>query len=180
MQYTPRGYVYLEMIRKPEINTREVWYSQVKNTKGFVKEFQEFITRGNVVDLAVGVIVGAAFTKIVDSLVKDVVLPPIGLLTGRIDFSSIFINLSDKTFATLADAEAAGAPVIRIGMFLNAVLNFLIVALVIFIVIKQINRLRRKQEEEKQHEIPEARHCPYCFMEVHAQATKCPHCTSEL
>jgi large conductance mechanosensitive channel len=114
--------------------------------KGFFKEFKEFAMRGNVLDMAVGIVIGAAFTTIVQSLVKDVIMPPIGLLSGGLDFSNLFIGLAGGDYATLADAEAAGAPVLRYGVFINAVINFLIVAFAIFILIKQVNRFKRKEE----------------------------------
>lgn len=113
---------------------------------GFFKEFKDFAMRGNVLDMAVGIVIGAAFTAIVNSLVKDVIMPPIGLLTGGLDFSNLFVALSSAHFDTLAAAEAAGAPVLRYGVFINAVINFVIVALAIFILIKQVNRFKRKEE----------------------------------
>jgi large conductance mechanosensitive channel len=114
---------------------------------GFFQEFKEFAMRGNVVDLAVGLVIGAAFGTIVTSLVNDVIMPPIGLVMGNVDFSDLFINLSGQEYASLAAAREAGAPVIAYGAFINAVINFVIVALAIFIVIKGMNRLRRKQEQ---------------------------------
>ena len=114
---------------------------------GFLQEFKEFAMRGNVVDLAVGIIIGVAFGAIVTSLVNDVIMPPVGLAMGNVDFSDLFINLSDQEYASLAAAREAGAPVIAYGAFINAVINFIIVALVIFILIKGMNRLRRKQEQ---------------------------------
>jgi large conductance mechanosensitive channel len=112
-----------------------------------LKEFKEFAMRGNVIDLAVGIIIGAAFGKIVTSLVNDVIMPPIGLVMGNVDFSNLFVNLDmSKTFASVAEAEAAGAPIIKYGIFINTVLDFVIVAFVIFLVIRGINRFRRKQE----------------------------------
>jgi large conductance mechanosensitive channel len=114
--------------------------------QGFLKEFREFAVRGNVVDLAVAVVIGAAFTGIVNSLVNDIIMPPIGLLTGGLDFSEYYINLSGNDYATLAEAEAAGAPLIRYGSFINVVINFLIVAFAIFMIVKQINRFKRKEE----------------------------------
>ena len=112
-----------------------------------LKEFKDFISRGNVVDMAVGIIIGAAFTAVIRSLVGDVIMPPIGLLTGGVDFSSIFVNLSDGEYASLAAAQEAGAATINIGVFINAVINFLIVAFVIFMLVKQVNRMKRTQEE---------------------------------
>ncbi|RIK93592.1 MAG: large conductance mechanosensitive channel protein MscL [Proteobacteria bacterium] len=114
--------------------------------QGFMKEFKDFAMRGNVVDMAVGIIIGAAFGAIVNSLVKDVLMPPIGLLMGGLDFSSLYITLSTNDYATMAEAEAAGAPIIRYGLFINQVINFVIVAFAIFILIKQINRFKKKEE----------------------------------
>lgn len=114
--------------------------------KGMLKEFRDFAMRGNVLDMAVGIIIGAAFGAIVSSLVKDVIMPPIGLLMGNMDFSDLFITLSGGEFATLAAAEAAGAPIIRYGIFINQVINFLIVAFAIFVLIKQVNRFKKKEE----------------------------------
>jgi large conductance mechanosensitive channel len=112
----------------------------------FVNEFKAFIARGNVIDLAVGIVIGTAFTGIVNSLVKDVIMPPIGLLTGGVDFSNLFINLSGGTYASLAEAQQAGAATINIGLFINTVINFLIVSFAIFVLVKQINRFHRKEE----------------------------------
>lgn len=140
----------------------------------FFKEFKEFAFRGNVMDMAVGVIIGAAFGKIVTSLVSNVIMPPIGKLVGDIDFSNLFINLSDKPVSTLAEATAQKVPVIAYGLFLTNVIDFLIIAFVIFILISQINRLKTK-------EIPvEDCLCPYCKSVIHKDATRCPHCTSDL
>ena len=141
-----------------------------------IKEFKEFIARGNVIDLAVGIIIGAAFGKIVTSLVNDVVMPPIGLLLGGVDFSNFFVNLSDRPFTKLADAKAAGAPTISYGIFINTLLEFLIVALVVFLIVKAINRMRRQPEE-----LPETvKACPFCISSIPVQATRCPNCTSQL
>lgn len=143
-----------------------------------LKEFREFVMRGNVVDMAVGIIVGAALGKIVTSFVSDILMPPIGLMLGKVDFNNLFINLSDKYYATLADAKAAGAVTINYGVFLNAVIDFLVVALVIFLVIWQINRLKRPAET------PEGplttRECTFCLSVIPVKATRCAHCTSEL
>ncbi|MDP9128051.1 MAG: large-conductance mechanosensitive channel protein MscL [Pseudomonadota bacterium] len=138
-----------------------------------LKEFRAFATRGNVVDLAVGVIIGASFGKIVSSFVADIIMPPIGLLLGKVDFSSLFINLSGQHFETLAAAKAAGAPTINYGLFLNTVIDFLIVAFVIFLMIQQMNRFMKKPD-------PSVKNCPFCFSSIPVQATKCPHCTSNL
>lgn len=142
-----------------------------------VEEFKKFIMRGNVLDMAVGIIIGAAFGKIVTSFVNDILMPPIGLILGQVDFSNLFINLSGTPAATLAEAKAAGLPVIAYGSFLNVVIDFLIVAFAIFMLIKQVNRLMPQKEEEPEKE---PRLCPYCKTEIPDEATKCPHCTSEL
>ena len=141
------------------------------------KEFKNFILRGNVMDLAVGVIIGAAFGKIVTSLVSDILMPPIGLLLGKVDFSNLFINLSGQTFTSLADAQKAGAPTINYGLFLNNVINFVIMALVIFILIRAVSRMTKK--EEKPVEIT-MRDCPYCMTSISKKASRCPHCTSDV
>ena len=121
---------------------------------GFLKEFREFAAKGNVVDLAVGIIIGIAFGKIVSSLVDDVIMPPIGLLLGQVDFSDLFINLSGQEFASLAAARAAGAPVIAYGSFINTIINFVIVAFAVFLLVKQINRLKRVAGAEEAAEPP--------------------------
>ncbi|MBR0324733.1 MAG: large conductance mechanosensitive channel protein MscL, partial [Selenomonadales bacterium] len=129
----------------------------------FFEEFKKFAMRGNVMDMAVGVVVGAAFSKIVSSFVENVMMPPIGLLMGKIDFSNLFINLSDKEVATLAEAKAANAPVLAYGMFINSVIDFLIVAFAVFVVVQQMNRLRREPEPAP---APEPRKCPFCQMVI--------------
>ena len=143
-----------------------------------LKEFKEFAMRGNVLDMAVGIIIGAAFGKIVSSLVNDVIMPPIGLLVGNVDFSNLFINLSGQSYASLAAAKAAGAPVVAIGVFLNSVFDFLIVAFVIFLLIRQVNRMKRQTEVPAV--APITRDCPFCWSSIPMKATRCPHCTSEL
>jgi large conductance mechanosensitive channel len=140
------------------------------------KEFREFAMRGNVVDLAVGIIIGAAFGKIITSLVNDIIMPPIGLLLGKMDFAGLFITLSDKSYATLADAKAAGAATINYGLFVNTVIDFILVAFAVFILVKQINRMRRTEETAPAN----TKDCPYCFSKISVNALRCPHCTSEL
>ncbi|MCX6620144.1 MAG: large conductance mechanosensitive channel protein MscL [Acidobacteria bacterium] len=142
------------------------------------KEFKEFAMKGNVVDLAVGVIIGASFGKIVTSVVNDVIMPPIGLMLGNVDFSNLFINLTSKPAATLAAAKAGGVPVIAYGAFLNSVLDFLIVAFVVFLLVKQINRLNRTAEAAPA--APATKSCQYCATEIPIAAVRCPHCTSAL
>ena len=140
-----------------------------------VEEFKKFIMRGNVMDMAVGIIIGAAFGKIVTSFVNDILMPPLGLILGKVDFSNLFINLSSTQVTTLAEAKEAGIPIIAYGAFLNTLVDFLIVAFAIFMVIKQVNRLMPAKEEA-----PAPRLCPYCKQEIADDATRCPHCTSEL
>ncbi len=140
-----------------------------------VEEFKKFIMRGNVLDMAVGIIIGAAFGKIVTSFVNDILMPPLGLILGKVDFSSLFINLSSTPAASYAEAKEAGLPIIAYGSFLNAVVDFLIVGFAIFMLIKQVNRLMPAKEEA-----PAPRLCPYCRQEIAEDATRCPHCTSEL
>ena len=141
-----------------------------------IEEFKKFIMRGNVLDMATGVIIGAAFGKIVSSFTSDILMPPLGLLLGKVDFSNLYINLSGVEYESIAAAKEAGAPVIAYGVFLNTCLDFLIVAAAIFILIKQVNRLMPKAPEPE----PDPRKCPYCKEVVADDATRCPHCTSEL
>ncbi len=143
---------------------------------GVFREFRAFAMRGSMLDMAVGIIVGAAFGRVVSSLVSDIVMPPIGLLTGRSDFSNKFINLSGHVYATLAEAKSAGAATINYGVFLNALSDFLIAALVVFMLIRQVNRLKSEQEES----VAATRDCPFCLSSVAIKATRCPHCTSAL
>ena len=143
-----------------------------------LKEFKEFAMKGNVLDMAIGVLLGAAFGKIVSSLVSDVLMPPIGLLAGRLDFSNLFIDLSGGGHKTLAAAKAAGAATLNYGVFVNAVIDFIIVAFVIFIVVRQVNRMKRQQEAPPPS--PASKDCPYCLSAIPLKATRCAHCTSEL
>lgn len=154
----------------------------MSKSKGFISEFKKFIMRGNVIDLAVGVIIGGAFQTIVNSLVSDIIMPVISLFTGGIDFSNWFIALDGEKYVTLAEAQAAGASVLAFGNFISAVLNFLIMAFVIFCLIKVINSIadKTKKKEEVVEEKPTTKICPYCKSEISIDATKCPHCTSDL
>lgn len=142
-----------------------------------LKEFKEFALRGNVIDLAIGVIIGGAFGKIITSLVNDILMPPIGLLLGKVDFSNLYINLSGGHFASLAAAKDAGAATINYGSFLNTVIDFLIVAFIIFLIIRQINRLQKPAPKPA---APPTKECPYCLTSIPMKATRCPACTSEL
>jgi large conductance mechanosensitive channel len=139
-------------------------------------EFKKFAMRGNVVDLAIGVIIGAAFGKIISSLVSDVLMPPLGLILGKVDFSSLFVNISGKSYASLAEAKAAGAATINYGLFLNSVVDFLIVAFVIFLVVQQINRWNKPAPAPA----PTTKDCGYCATAIPIKATRCPNCTSQL
>ena len=142
-----------------------------------LKEFKEFAMRGNVIDLAVGVIIGASFGKIISSLVEDVLMPPIGKLLGKVDFSGLFINLSDKTYESLAAAKAAGAATLNYGLFINTVINFLIVAFCVFLVVQQVNRWTKKPAPPA---APTTKDCPQCAMSIPIAAKRCGHCTTQL
>ena len=142
-----------------------------------LKEFKAFAMRGNVIDLAVGVIIGAALGKIISSFVNDLLMPPIGLLLGKVDFTNLYISLTGEKYSSLAEAQAAGAPTFNYGLFINNVIDFLIVAFIIFLLIRAINRLSRK--EEKPAEVT-TRECPFCLTNINKKATRCPNCTSEV
>jgi large conductance mechanosensitive channel len=142
-----------------------------------LKEFKEFAMRGSVVDLAVGVIIGAAFGKIVSSLVEDVMMPPIGRLLGHVNFSELFLNLSDKSYETLEAAKAAGAPTLNYGLFLNTLINFLIVAFAVFLVVQQVNRWTKKPAPAA---APTTKECPQCAMTIPIAAKRCGHCATQL
>lgn len=140
------------------------------------KEFKEFALKGNLIDLAVGFILGGAFSKLVSSIVADIMMPPIGMLLGKLDFSNLFLSLSGQAYPSLAAAKAAGAATLNYGLFINQVIDFTIVAFVLFIVIKQVNRLKRQPAPSS----PTTKECPFCLSSVPIKATRCPHCTSEL
>ncbi len=142
-----------------------------------LKEFKEFIMRGNVLDLAIAVIIGSAFGKIVTSFVNDVIMPPIGLLLGNVDFANLFINLSGTPYKSLTDAQNAGAPTLNYGLFLNTVIDFLIVAFVIFLVVRTANRLQKPKPAPAE---PTTKECPYCVSTIPIKASRCPNCTSQL
>ncbi len=153
-----------------------------KKKKGIIGEFKEFIMRGNVMDLAVAVIVGGAFQKIITSLTNDIIMPLVTLVTGGIDFNNWFLALDGSSYATLAEAQAAGAATFNYGAFLTVVLNFLILAAIIFAMVKGMNALEEKtrRKEETEPEAPTTKICPYCLSEIALEAVRCPHCTSEL
>jgi len=151
---------------------------------GMMKEFREFAVKGNVVDMAVGIIIGAAFGTIVKSLVADVIMPPIGLLLGNVDFANLFLVLKDGAqsaapYATVAEAQAAGAVTLNYGVFINTIISFLIVALAVFVLVKNINRLKRKEEPAPAPE-PTTKDCPFCLTAVPIKAVRCPNCTSDI
>ena len=151
-----------------------------EKTKGFVAEFRKFIMRGNVLDMAVGVIIGGAFQKIISSLVDDIIMPLIGLLTGGVDFNNKFIVLDGGSYATLEAAKEAGAATLNYGTFITVVINFILMALVIFFIIKGMNKLSARLEKEKEEAPATTKICPKCKSEINIEATRCPHCTSEL
>lgn len=147
-----------------------------------LKEFKEFAMRGNVIDMAVGIIIGVAFGAIVKSVVSDILMPPIGLLLGNVDFTNLFIVLREGAvagpYASLADAQAAGAVTVNYGVFVNTVINFILIAFAVFLLIRYINKLKRKEEAPPPE--PITKECPYCFSTIPIKATRCAHCTSEL
>ncbi|MDI9612921.1 MAG: large conductance mechanosensitive channel protein MscL [Acidobacteriota bacterium] len=142
-----------------------------------LKEFKEFAMKGNVLDMAVGIIIGAAFGKIVTSFVADILMPPIGMLMGNMDFSNLFFTLSGGEFASLAAAKEAGAATLNYGVFLNTIIDFLIVAFAIFLLVRQVNRFKRKEEAAP---VPDTKECPFCTSAIAIRATRCPNCTSQL
>jgi large conductance mechanosensitive channel len=141
------------------------------------KEFRDFAMRGNVIDLAIGIIIGAAFGKIVTSLVNDMLMPPLGVLLGKVDFTNLFIDLSGKHYTSLAEAKTAGAATINYGLFINNIIDFAIVAFAVFVLVRQINRFLPKPAEPAP---ADAKDCVYCKSSIPKAATRCPHCTSEL
>jgi large conductance mechanosensitive channel len=144
--------------------------------KGIIADFKQFIMRGNVIDMAVGIIIGIAFGAIINSVVNDLIMPPIGILLGNVDFSNLYINMSGGTYASLAEARQAGASVVAYGVFINTIINFIIIAAVLFFIIRMFARLQRKQEAAP----ATVKDCPHCFTSISIKATRCPNCTSEL
>jgi large conductance mechanosensitive channel len=143
---------------------------------GFISEFKEFAIKGNVIDLAVAVVIGAAFSKVVTSLVNDIIMPPIGMLLGGVNFNDLFISLNGESYPSLSVAQAAGAPVISYGVFINTIIEFIIVALAIFVMIKAINRTKKKEAPAA----PNTKECPFCKESIPKAAVRCSHCTSDL
>jgi large conductance mechanosensitive channel len=148
--------------------------------KNFFGEFKEFAIKGNVIDLAVGLIIGTAFNGVVQSLVKDIIMPPIGLLLHKVDFSNLFVDLSGYGFSSVADAQKAGAPTLNYGLFINQLISFLITAFAVFMVVKWMNKMRRRKEEGKEPPSPSTKECSFCFSNIPVKATRCPQCTSTL
>lgn len=140
-----------------------------------LKEFKEFALRGSVLDLAIGIVLGAAFGAIVTSFVSDILMPPLGMLLGGVDFTNLFVSLNGQHYATLEAARAAGAPTINYGLFINSIISFILVAFAIFLVVKQVNRMRAQPQTTEN-----TRDCPFCVSTIPRKATKCPHCTSAL
>ncbi len=141
-----------------------------------LREFKEFAVKGNIIDLAIGVIIGGAFGKVVTSLVNDIIMPPLGLLIGGVDFANLFINLGKVDYTSLAEAQKAGAATLNYGLFLNTVINFLIISFSIFLVIRQLNHFKKKQESAPVI----TKECPYCFSQIPLKASRCGHCTSHI
>lgn len=141
-----------------------------------LKEWKEFLMKGNVLDLAIGVIIGGAFGKIVTSFVNDILMPPLGLMLGKMNFSDLFISLNGQPYPSLAAAKAAGAPTLNYGLFINSLIDFVLIGTAIFLLIKQINRLKKPAEEKA----PDTKACPFCCSKIPVAATRCPNCTSQL
>lgn len=143
------------------------------------KEFKEFAIKGNIIDMAVGIIIGTAFSKIVNSLVNDVIMPLFSMITGRVDFTNMFLALNGEHYKSLADAKEAAVPTLNYGIFISAIIDFLIIAFTLFIVIKRINKIKKKEPEAPSAE-PTTKACPFCQSTISIKAVRCPHCTSEL
>ena len=168
-------------LEKEKARLKKLEEKGMKKAKGFIADFKQFATKGNVIDMAVGVIIANSFTKIVNSLVNDVITPAITIFTGKIDYTNLFIALDGKKYATLADAQAAGISVISYGTFLTNVVNFLMVAFWLFVFLKIIFRIKEgKKKEEIKKEIATTKKCPYCLNDIAIEATRCGHCTSIL
>lgn len=157
----------------------------INKAKKYVNEFKTFAIKGNVVDMAVGIIIGAAFSKIVDSMVKDIIMPPMGWILGKVDFTNLYLTLPNYDgkivhYPSLEAAQSAGAVTINYGLFINTLISFLFVSFAVFLLIKFINKLRASVDKAEQNKTPETKTCPRCFSEININATKCPFCTSQL
>ena len=148
--------------------------------KAFINEFKEFALRGSVIDLAIGIVIGGAFGTIISSLVTDIIMPPVGLLLGGVDFSNLFINLGPVKHATFQEAIAAGAPTINYGVFINSIINFIIIAFAIFLIVVKMNDFLKKYKKLEVAEVATTKECPFCYSQIHLKAVCCPHCTSKL
>lgn len=145
-----------------------------------LKGFKKFILRGNVIEMAVGIIIGLAFNKIITSFVNDVLMPPISILIGKVNFSNLYINLTNQNFDSLAAAEEAGVPIIKYGLFINTLIDFLIVAFVLYVVITYYNKIKERKKKEEIQAAPNTKECPFCLSTINIKASRCPECTSEL
>ena len=161
-------------------NEKDKKTAAVEKTKGFAAEFKKFIMRGNVLDMAVGVIIGGAFQAIISSLVNDIIMPVITLITGGIDFTDWFVALNGEKYASLEAAQEAGAATLNYGVFITAIINFLLMAIVVFLIVKAMNTASEKVVKKKEEAPATTKICPYCKSEINKDATRCPHCTSEL
>lgn len=146
--------------------------------KRLIQEFKEFAIQGNALDLAIGLIIGTAFGNVVKSLVNDIIMPPLGLILGKVDFSNLYVSLTGQEYPSLAAAQQAGAPTLNYGLFINTIINFVIVSFAIFLLVRFINRLKRQLIPVEV--VPETKECPYCYSKIAIKATRCPHCTSQL
>lgn len=169
----------MKKLKEVDLNQNVDFTKVNEKAKGFWQEFKEFAIKGNAIDLAIGMVVGSAFTSIVNSLVKDIITPLIGALTGGFNYSEWFLSLDGTHYNTLAEAQEAGAAILTYGNFITAVINFIIVAMVIFVVFKKLLVSHKKKEAEAKPE-PTEKECPYCKSSINIKATRCPHCTSEL
>ena len=167
-------------ITKEREKLKKLEEKSLKKAKGFLQDFKQFATKGNVVDMAVGVMIATSFTKIVNSLVNDVITPALSILTGRIDFSNLFFALDGNTYATVEEAKAAGVSVINYGAFVTNVVDFLMIALCLYIFLKVIFKLKDKNKKKEEPAKPTTKKCPYCLSEISLEATRCAHCTSIL
>lgn len=157
----------------------------IQKLKKYAQEFKTFAVKGNVIDMAVGIIIGAAFGKIVDSMVKDIIMPPMGWLMGKVDFTNLYLTLPDKNgeiikYPSLETAQSAGAVTINYGLFINTLISFVLVAFAVFLLIKFINKLRATIQTQKDEETPKTKPCPRCYSEININATKCPFCTADI
>lgn len=169
----------LQKIKKESARLKRLKEKSQKKAKGFLHDFKEFATKGNVIDMAVGVIIATAFTKIVNSLVNDVITPVISIFTGKVDFSNLFIALDGNKYSTLADATKAGVSVVNYGAFVSNIVNFIMIALILFIFLKVVlKNINGKLVKDK--ETPKTKECPFCLNEIPIKATRCGHCTSVL